>query len=190
MNWLIGIGAILMIIGLYIILKKPRNKVKENTVTFWVNENKNLHIESDIEYEELYIYSAAAFVIKVAWILSGSNTFVADQLYKRLYYMDKGTIHMIALSDIPTNQKFKISLKGSAFTTEIPLIGDLYIMEGVFCFLSYVYNVITPKNQEILLLILKELTPHTENINSGIGGLLNLNRTMKEIMNDTFNKYQ
>lgn len=184
------IGIALIIIGVYIILKKSKNKSKDYFAIFWVNENMNLHIESDIDSEELYIYAAVAFIIKVAWIFSGSNAFVAEQVYRRLYYTDKGTIHMIALSDIPTKQKFKISLKGSAFTTELPLIGDLYIMEGVFCFLSYVYNIITTKNQKILLLILKELTPHTENINSGIGGLLNLNKIMKKIVNDTFNKYQ
>ena len=189
MVWLISIA--LIIIGVYIILKKSKNKSKEYYAAFGVNENMNLHMESNIDSEELYMYATVAFIIKVAWIFSGSNTFVADQVYRRLYYMDKGTIHMVSLSEIPVNQKFKISLfQGSSFTTDLPLIGDLYIMEGVFCFLSYVYNIIAPKNQEILLLILNELTPHTENINSGIRGLLNLNRTMNEIAINIFNKYK
>jgi len=95
---------------------------------------------------------------------------------------------MISLSEVPKNQKFKISIIGTSFTTELPLIGDLHIMEGVFGFLAFVYDIINPENKEDLLLILKKLVPYVENVDSSLRGLLNLNSTMIGILNDTFSK--
>jgi LPXTG-motif cell wall-anchored protein len=187
MNWYLVTGVVLVIFGLYILLKK-RKKNKEYDVVFWVTENEKLHVDSNIEYEQQYIHAAVAFIIKIAWVFSSSNAFVADQIYRRLCYMSESTIQMISLSEVPKNQKFKISLIGTSFTTKLPLIGDLYIMEGVFCFQAFVYDIINPENKEKLLLILKKLVPYVENVDSSIRGLLNLNSIMLGILNDIFSK--
>lgn len=149
-------------------------------IVFWIANDETLKLEGNIETEVDLIYFALAFITKLAWVFA-KEPFIADQLYRRMLNMNKDMIEWVSYSEIPKEKKIKITQTSDLITNTLPSIGDLYIMESAFALLAYTYQIISPNNKNALLDIITSLTPHLENVDSSLSGLVNLAKTFNEL---------
>lgn len=156
---------------------------RKKKLSFWISNNNEVIIDTNIEKQYEVIHLALAFIVKLSWVFTGSNLFIADQVYRRMRNTNKDTIEWVAFSEIPKNKAFKIVIKSDFISDSLPSIGDLYIMEGAFALLAAIYSKICSENQTSLLKAITVLTPYLQNVDKSIRGLLNIKNAFNQTMN-------